>query len=86
MSRKEERRGLDSIEDSVDVSMRQLEDYIKKNCKESLNTVSRQHKDQQKKNNKKKKTWEEKLVWIFQMTNRQNLTREYLDNSKKGKP
>ena len=40
VSRKERGRGLASIEDNIDISVRRVKDYIKKN-KESLITVTR---------------------------------------------
>ena len=61
MPRKEEGRGLASIEDSADTSMQRLEDYIKKSkYYYSGQKQHKQHKDQQttiirKQNWKKKK-------------------------------
>ena len=50
MSRKEGRRGLNSTEDSIDILIRQLEDYINKNKKVNY-SEHKQHKDQQNNNN-----------------------------------
>ena len=59
MSRKEWRRGLANIEDSVDTSIQQLEDYIKKRG-ERLITVTRNNIDNRTETTSKK--WEEKQL------------------------
>ena len=83
-------RGLTSIKESVNALIQKLENYIKKARKKadySDQKQYRQHKHQHNKNNKKKKMGRKTTVWIFQATNKWNLTREKnLDKSKKWDP
>ena len=84
ISTKEGGRGLASIEDNVDASIKGLEDYMKKNKKKRLTAATNQHKDKQ--NNKKNEEIEigrKTTIRIFQTTNCRNLTRENLDIAKK---
>ena len=46
----------------------------------------KQYKHQQNRNYKKTKTRRKTTVWIFQVTNKRNITQENLDMAKKGKP
>ena len=70
MSRKEGRRGLASIEESVNTSIQQLEGYIRK-YRGRLITATRNNRDNissnrtkmTRKQNKKKKKWEEKQLY-----------------------
>ena len=66
MSRKEEERGLASIQDSVDASIQRLEDYIKKRRKTDFSHQKqyRQHKHQQYKNNQEIKVRRKITVMI----------------------
>ena len=50
VSRKERRRGLVSIEGSVDTSIRRIEDNIKKEIRQTNYSEHKQHKDQQNNN------------------------------------
>ena len=85
--RKEEGRGLASIQDSVDASMQQLEDDIKKTLRKTdynNQNQHKQHKHQKNKNNLKTKIGRKTTEWTFQDTNKRHLTRENLDRVKKG--
>ena len=65
VSGKEERRGLVSIEDSVDTSIKRLEDYIEK-CGGRLITPTRNKTDNTRSNRMeitRKQKWEEKQVY-----------------------
>ena len=68
VSRKEGGRGFTSIEDDVDATIQQLEDYIKK-CGGRLITATRNNTDNTRINIRKitrKQKWEEKqLYWYF---------------------
>ena len=79
MARKEGGTGLANIEDSVDKTIIQLANYIKTS---KTRTTQRSTKQQYLGNRNGKKA----IVWIFQVTNKRNLTREDLDVAKKGKP
>ena len=81
MSTYEGGRGIASIKDSVDASIRRLEDYIK-----SKERLIKELSDQQNNNDLETKMGRKTNVWIFQTTNKRNLTREDLDMAKKGKP
>ena len=65
--RNEGRRGLTSIQDSVDASIQRLEDYIKKSAQgywlqwSAIRQTTRVSTEQQKK--KKKRKWEEKQLY-----------------------
>ena len=82
-------RGLASVEDSVDKSIR-LEDEILKNeqrkTKQSLQEQHMQPKDQQNNDNWKTKMERKTTVWTLQVTSKRNLSWEKLDMVKKGKP
>ena len=81
--------GLTSVEDSIDPLIQRPEDDIK-NSKERLIMVTRnnisKHKDKQNNNNLKPKMGRKPIVWIFQVINKRNLSREELDMTKKRKP
>ena len=82
-------RGLISIEDSVDTSIRRLEDNIKNEQRKTDYSDQKQHKehnDLENKNSKETKMQRKTTVWIFQATNKWNLTLENLDMAKKRKP
>ena len=64
--RKEEGRGLTSIQNSVDASIQRFEVYIKEDCDQKH---YRQHKHQQKKNIQKTKMRRDTTLWTFQVTN-----------------
>ena len=88
VSRKEG-RGLATIEDCVDASMQQQEDFMKKarwktDC--SHQKQFRQWKQRQYENNQKTKIVRETNVWKSRAINKQNLTRQNLDIAKKWKP
>ena len=82
VSRKEGGRELTSFDDSVDTSIRGLENYIKK---QRRTNCGNQYKDKQNNNN-----WEAEIkkttttVWLYQATNWRNLTQEDLDMLHKG--
>ena len=77
VSRKEG-RGLTSIQESVDASMQQLEDYVKKRSGR-LVTPSRkkcrQHNHQLNKDNHKTIERRKTTVWTFHAANKRNLKR-----------
>ena len=79
MSRKEGGRGLASIKDSVDASIRRLEDYIKKK-KERLITATRNKKKNSIKGTTipRKQKRQEKQLYGYSK-HQTNLTRENLD-------
>ena len=59
-----------SIDDSVDASMRKIDDYIKRS-KQGLIIAARNsngNKDKQKNNNQETEIWKKKTVEIFQET------------------
>ena len=73
MSRKEGGRKFASIEDSVDTTIRSLENYFfKKKGKLQLKPP----KDQQNNNNEKTKTQRKAILKMFQATNLLNLSRD----------
>ena len=76
--KKEGRGGPTSTEDSIDTSIRRLEDYIKK-IKERLITAIKRTAVTKRKMGRKT------FALIFQATNKRNLTREDLDIAKKEK-
>ena len=82
--RKKGGRVLAPIEDSIDASMKQLEDCIKK-CSKRVNTVKRNNTDNPMINRRATRiqTSEEKTVWIFQAIIKRNLTHEDWDMDKK---
>ena len=83
VSRKEEGRGLASIDASI-----RLEDYIEKH-EGGLITAIRNYTDNTKTNRMtitRKQKWEGKQLWVFLTTNEQHFTRENLDMAKKRKP
>ena len=88
VSKKEGRRGPASIEDRVDLSIRELEDNIKKS-KERLIMATRNSTDDIKINRTtivwKKELGRKTTVWIFQSTNWRILIREYRYMAKKRK-
>ena len=67
VSRKEGRRGLASIEDSVDASIRELEDYIKKTQKRLITAASNSTDtiNISRTTITKKENWEEQLYGYF---------------------
>ena len=76
-----------SIEDSVDTSIRRLEDYIKKKNEKRLITAISNNTRIKRTTLTRKQKWDEiAIVSIFQAENKRNLTREDLDMAKKGKP
>ena len=82
-------RWLAGIEDGAETSIRQLEDYLKKN-KERPITATRNNTDNTRINRtiitKKTKIGRKAIVCVFQVTKKENLTQEDLDIAKKGKP
>ena len=79
--------GIDKLyvsrtKNSVDISIRRLKDYIKKNKKKRLIAMTRNNMNNISINRTKisrKQKWEEKVnVWIFQATNERNFTRDDL--------
>ena len=78
------------MSDSVDASLQQIEDYIKKKVRGKTDYSDqkqyRQKKHQRNKNNQETKMRRKTTLWIFQATNKRNLTREDWDISKKEKP
>ena len=70
VSRKEGERGLISIDDSVDASIKQLENYIEKRGERNNRKVRHQkqfwqHKDKQNGNNQKRKMGRKTTLWMF---------------------
>ena len=83
--KKEEGRELTSMRDCVDALIRRIEDYIKKS-KETVITVTRNNTGKIMINNDEEREMGRKTtVWVFQVINWRNLTRENLDMTKKGK-
>ena len=67
VSRKEEERGLASIEDCADISIWRLENYIEKQGGGPI-TATRNNTDNIKTNRMtitRKQNWEEKQLWVF---------------------
>ena len=62
--RKEGRRGLSCIEDSIDASILQLEDYIEKHSGRLI-TATRKNTDQQNGNDQKTKMGRKTILWMF---------------------
>ena len=88
VSRKAAGRGLASIEDSVDASLKRLEDSTEKH-KRGLITVIRNDTDNMIDNRMttRKQKWEGKsTIWPLLTSNKQHLTPENLDLAKKRKP
>ena len=86
-SRKEGGRRLASIKDSVDTSIRQLIEYIKKSQERLITTTWNCTGQIIRTTMISKQKWKEKQLYgFFQTTNWRNLTREDLDMAKKGKP
>ena len=82
MSRKEEGSGFANIQGSIDTSIQQLEDYIKKaqwKTDFSHQKQNRQYKHQQNKNNLKTKLVRKITIWTLQVINKRTLSRENLD-------
>ena len=88
MSRTEEGKGLTSIEDSINASIQGFRWHYKlqKKTDYSHQKRYRQYKHQQNYYNQKTKLWRKTTVWIFQVTNKQNLAQENMDMAKKRKP
>ena len=86
VSRKEGRRGLTRIQDSVEASIQRLHKKAQMKTDYSHQKQYRQHKHRQNKNNQKTKIGRKTTVWTFQATNNGNLTREDLDMAMKGEP
>ena len=85
MSRRE---GLANIKDSIETSIRYLEDNAKKGQRKTDNSDQKQYKQQknQRNNNKMKtKIGGKATVRTFQVITKQNLTRENSYMAKKGK-
>ena len=85
-SRNAGERGLASTEGNVNASIQRHEDCIKKHKERLHYSHQKQYKHQQNDNKEKTKTRRKTTVWIFQATNKQNLTQENVDTTKKEKP
>ena len=82
VSRKKWGKGLTSI----DILTWRIEDFINKEPRKSNYSDKKQHKqhkDQQNNYNLDKKMGRKTNVWIFQATNKRNLTLEALETAKK---
>ena len=86
--RKEERKGLASMEDSVDTSIQQLEDYIQKRGRRLITTTRNNTNDMRTSRTTvtRKKVGRKTTLWTFETTNKRHLTRENVDVAKKRKP
>ena len=80
MSRKEGRRGVPSIQDSIVTSIKRLKDYIEK-CKGRLIAATRNNTNITRINILKitRKNGKKKTVSTFQATNKRHFTRENLN-------
>ena len=87
LSRKEERRGLVSIEDYDDTFIRRVEDYIKKSKERQITAAQQQHCQYKDKIKQLRKLGNGKKNNCMDITsdNRWKLTRENMDRAKKGK-
>ena len=75
MSRIEEERRLESIQDNLDTSIKQLEDYIKTRGGKLIIAIKNnpdKHKYQQNKKNRKTKMRRKTTAWTFQTINTRN--------------
>ena len=88
ISRKEGRRGLACIEDSIDASIQRLEDYIEKRGGRPI-TATRNNIDKTSINRIKItnfKNGRKTIVWTLQVINKRNLTRKNLNITINKKP
>ena len=75
ISRKEGGIGFASIQDNVNASIYRLEDYIKKKALGKIDQKQCKRLNHQQNSNKQKRKMGRKItVWIFQATNKQNLS------------
>ena len=84
VSRKEGGGGLASIEESIDASIQRLEDYIEKHERGLITAISNDTDNTI--DNRMSTTRKQKTPWPLQPTNKQHLTPENLDVTKKRKP
>ena len=83
VSRKEGGRRQASIEDSVDISMQWLEDYIEKRGGRLITATRNKTNDTRNENNQKTKVARKPTLRTFYATNQRHLIRENVDVSKK---